>query len=290
MGSGKIGVCGRIGQVVLVVVNILFACLGLAILVAGALLKFKESLVQGYVSEFLKQIRLDSLSTDLNSIISTASTIFIVVGVFIFILSVFGCAGACCQVKILLVSYALVVMIIFGAQVAAIVLTFQYKNVWQDVVKTEMKKVIKDKYLGDNSTDIISMGINAVFMEFKCCGVDNYKDVQQAPGWIRTYTIDNQQVTFEAPYFCCKSVATDTPAVDSGLFKSVNQTECATHPTDVNSNYMQGCFNALENIVMRYSAIYLGVGISLLVLELICVFFAFYICCRKGRDDDGKLV
>lgn len=73
--------------------------------------------------------------------------------------------------------------------------------------------------------------------QFKCCGVDDYKDVEAAPGWVRTYTINNQQVTFKAPYFCCKNIKTDTPIVDSGLFTSVDQTKCATDPTDDNSNF-----------------------------------------------------
>ena len=67
--------------------------------------------------------------------------------------------------------------------------------------------------------------------------MDNYKDVEKAPGWARTYTIDNQSVTFIAPYFCCKNIETETPYVDSGLFKYVNQTECATNPTAENSNF-----------------------------------------------------
>lgn len=286
---GEIGACGRIGQVVLVIVNIIFGILGLAILVAGALLKFKENLVNGYVEDFLKQIRLEHLKTDLASIINTLAIVCICVGVFIFLLSLFGCLGACCQQRILLTSYAIVVVIILGAQIAAIVLTFQYKDEWQGTVKAEMKDVIKNNYKGDNGTDIVTMGINAAFMEFKCCGVDDYKDVEAAPGWVRTYTINNQQVTFKAPYFCCKNIKTDTPIVDSGLFTSVDQTKCATDPTDDNSNFNMGCYNSFEDIVMRYSGIYIGVGIALLLLEVFCVVFACYICCRAGRQD-GKLV
>lgn len=285
----EIGACGRIGQVVLVIVNIIFGILGLAILVSGALLKFKENLVNGYVSDFLRQIQLQHLETDLVSVISTVAIICICVGVFVFLLSMFGCCGACCQQKILLTSYAIVVLLILGAQIAAIVLTFQYKDEWQGSVKSEMKNVIKDKYNGDNGTDIISMGINAAFMEFDCCGVDNYKDVELATGWVRTYMIDNQEVTFKAPYFCCKNVDTETPKVDSGLFTSVNQTECATDPTNENSNYKKGCFDALEDIVMRYNAIYIGVGIALMLLEIFCVIFACFICC-KGREPEGKYV
>ena len=64
-------------------------------------------------------------------------------------------------------------------------------------------------------------------------------DVTNATGWVKTYTIDNQPVTFTAPYFCCKTVLTETPRVDTNLFTSVNQTQCATNPTPHNSNYEQ---------------------------------------------------
>jgi len=77
--------------------------LGIVLLVAGSLLKFKEDLVNGYVSEFLMQIRLEHLETNIHSIISTAAIICIVVGVFIFLLSMVGCCGACFQNRVLLV-------------------------------------------------------------------------------------------------------------------------------------------------------------------------------------------
>jgi hypothetical protein len=61
------------------------------------------------------------------------------------------------------------------------------------------------------------------------------------PGWVRNYTFDgfSETVTFKAPYFCCKTVITETPTIDSGLFTNENQTECATNPTPQNSNYMK---------------------------------------------------
>ena len=39
---------------------------------------------------------------------------------------------------------------------------------WQGPVKEEMKKVITNNYKGDNGTDVITLGINAVFMQVQC--------------------------------------------------------------------------------------------------------------------------
>jgi hypothetical protein len=66
-------------------------------------LKYNEDLVNGYASQFLKQIQLEHLETNVHSIISSAALIFIIVGVFIFLLSLVGCCGACCQNRALLV-------------------------------------------------------------------------------------------------------------------------------------------------------------------------------------------
>ena len=289
---GELGVFGRIGQVVLIIVNLLFAVLGIALLAAGSLLKYNEDLVNGYASQFLKQIQLEHLETNVYSIISSAALIFIIVGVFIFLLSLVGCCGACCQNRALLVVYAIVVILLLGVQIAVTVFTIKFKDEWQGPVKEEMKKVITNNYKGDNGTDVITLGINAVFMQFKCCGTQDYMDLVNVPGWARTYTFHeiNRTLTFKAPYFCCKTVITETPAIDSGLFTNVDQTECATNPTLQNSNYKKGCFKALEEVVLRYSTIYLAVGISLIVLELFCIGFSCYICCMKRRQSGGKLV
>jgi hypothetical protein len=66
-------------------------------------LKYNEDLVNGYAIQFLKQIQLEHLETNVYSIISSAALIFIIVGVFIFLLSLVGCCGACCQNRALLV-------------------------------------------------------------------------------------------------------------------------------------------------------------------------------------------
>ena len=66
-------------------------------------MKYKEDLVNDYVAQFLKQIQLEHLETNVYSIISIAIIILIVVGVFIFLLSLVGCCGACCQNRVLLV-------------------------------------------------------------------------------------------------------------------------------------------------------------------------------------------
>jgi len=77
--------------------------LGIVLLVAGSLLKFKEDLVNVHVSKLLMQIQLENLAGNIHSIISTAAILCIVVGVFIFLLSMVGCCGACFQNRVLLV-------------------------------------------------------------------------------------------------------------------------------------------------------------------------------------------
>ena len=266
--------------------------LGINLLIVGAFLKYKEDLVNDHVAQFLKQIQLEHLETNVYSIISIAIIILIVVGVFIFLLSLVGCCGACCQNRVLLVVYAIVVILLLGVQIAATVYTIKFKDEWQGPVKEEIKKVIANTYKGDNGTDAITLGINAVFMQFKCCGTEDYTDLADVPGWVRNYTFDefSETVTFKAPYFCCKTVITEKPPINSGLFTNENQTECATNPTPQNSNYMKGCFKALEEVVLRYSTIYLAVGISLIVLELFCIGFSCYICCKKRKQAGGTMV
>jgi hypothetical protein len=69
----------------------------------GLVLKYTEDLVKGQVSQFLKQIQLEHLETNVYSIISSAALILIIVGVFIVVLSLVGCCGACCKNRALLV-------------------------------------------------------------------------------------------------------------------------------------------------------------------------------------------
>ncbi|KAJ8308211.1 hypothetical protein KUTeg_013085 [Tegillarca granosa] len=240
--------CGAtFAQIFLVIVNTIFTLLGLALLVVGCLLKFNADFITSKASDLLTEIRLDELNVDLSSVLNSIALIFIIAGAFILLVGFLGCAGACCKFRPLLVIYAIIVLLLFILQVAAVAVTLTMRSSVDKVLKTALNDTLVKKYKGDNSTETLSIAFNNMF--FKCCGVDDYMDVKLATNWIRNYTVNGNSYTLETPIHCCKDLGNEFPP------QIPNDLTCATNPTQANSNYK----------------------------TIICIIFAFCICREIGK-------
>lgn len=276
------GCCEGCGQVLLVLINLLFSLIGIVLLVVSCLVRFGSDLLDTYLrdaySAFQKAIQsaaaqqdFDISGLDIGDIIGDASIGFIVIGAFFFILGIFGCIGAICKVKFLLIVYTIVLMTIFVAELVFVILLAAAKSTVDGWIRTPLIKKLKDDYSGTSGTDPFTLTINFVMHEFKCCGIDNYTEFENADKWNQTR--GGQKV----PSFCCRDVTN----------KTVTK-YCTENPTSNNSYIDEGCYKAVNNWVKENSSVLIGVGAGVAAVQLILIVFSMVIYCKRRHEDDEK--
>lgn len=274
----NMGCCEGCGQILLVIINLLFSLIGIVLLVVACLVRFGSDLVDSYLQnaytafqQALQDAAHDSniniSDLDIGDIAGDASLAFIVIGAFFFVLGIFGCIGAVCKVKFLLIVYTIVLVTIFIAEVVFVILLFSIKSTIDGWIRTPLIDKLQEDYTGTNGTDPFTLSMNFVMHEFKCCGIDSYTEFDNATKWIRR---DPSQ---RVPYICCD---------DS------NDTSCTLNPSGNNSYIDQGCYEAVNDWLTDHSSVLIGVGASVAAVQLVLIISSIVICCQNRNNVDDK--
>ena len=144
-------------RVLLFVFNVLFTLIGIGLIAAGA-----------YV-----QVNLKSYSDIIGGQFSAAAVFFIILGVLIFMIAAFGCCGAYKENYCCIMTFAVILVIIFICELAVGIAGFIYKDSVDKNIKELMNKTIKS---GKANADW-----DKVQQEFKCCGIENATDWKTIP-------------------------------------------------------------------------------------------------------------
>lgn len=178
---------------------------------------------------------------------SSSTAIFIiVVGVIIFGIAFLGCCGAVKENYCMVMTFAVLLFIIFVMEFAAGIAAYVYKNKIHDLLDENMKQEVHD-YNGtskDREWDDMQKNL-------KCCGSSSPLD------WHTSNNTLFQNGTF--PDSCCMDV-------HPGF--CLNDT---TSPV-----YEKGCLFALEDYIVNNIAVIGGVGIGIAFVEVVGIIFA---CC-----------
>ncbi|XP_061165111.1 tetraspanin-36-like [Saccostrea echinata] len=105
-----------------------------------------------------------------------------------------------------------------------------------------------------------------------CCAVNNTKTDFDSTPWHTT----GKRATAKIPRTCCKGTDSDSYV----LFTS--SSPCVRGTIGYNT---KGCYDALQDQISTYGNVFIGVGITILLIELLAVVFACMICCQTGKDD-----
>jgi tetraspanin-4 len=188
-GEGKGGISGfSCVKFVFFAFNVLFWLLGCAILGIGIWLQVSKG---AYAS----------LSPSFNFL--SATVLCIAAGILVLLVGFFGCCGAIMENKCLLMTYFILVIVIFILEIVSVVLVFINRLEIQTLVSAELKKGIKKQYRKTDDEEGLKAAWAYVQSSFQCCGVDNYTD------W---YQPDSNKV----PRECCRNITNckdeDSPA------------------------------------------------------------------------------
>lgn len=101
-----------------------------------------------------------------------------------------------------------------------------------------------------------------------CCGVDSYKDFEQAHKWI---SMKNTTI----PAACCKfEDKTDMVLIDK---------QCPLSPSDSNSNQNRGCYDSIYDWIYTHRQ-WVMIAIAVIaVVELILIVLSFYLVSAINR-------
>lgn len=207
--------------------NLLFAISGIVILTIGIMIQQMYSNYKIFIDE-----KLFSLPV-----------IFIIVGVFIFIVAFFGCCGAIQESNYMLITFAALLCFIFLMEAAGGIGGYLMKEDIHEKLSAKMYSSLRNSiiYKIDNNT------WNALHHDLSCCGVESPKDwsVVMTDGIL--------------PHSCCPRLPIDENCEEK-------------HAT------RNGCLPALENALEQNIFRIITFALIVAFVQLIGVIFA---CCMS---------
>lgn len=133
-----------------------------------------------------------------------------------------------------------------------------------------LKSSLTKYYAPPEKEDAVTLVWNHIMAQMSCCGVNNYKDFDESPKWL-----DRLNRT-TVPIACCKLKG------DGSLFIP-DDPHCPNSPTDYNSYYNKGCYQAIIEWIMSHTDIVIGVAIGVGLIQLLGIFLAFCLCKSLDR-------
>ncbi|XP_063225389.1 CD63 antigen [Bacillus rossius redtenbacheri] len=214
--------CGMsIMKYLLFIFNFLFVVCGIGIVAAGGVVLYA-------VREHGHFMTSPLLATPV---------VIIIVGCLIFLVAFLGCCGAVRESYNMLLAFAVLLLVIFVAQMAA--------GIAAGVAKDDLSRALKDSMRDsmDDAAHAREADVEAwdrLQKELKCCGVDG-------PG-------DWTNMSQPVPASCCDEGAAECKAA-------------AAHP--------RGCLEKLKASARDGAVVIAGVGIGLAFVEVVGIVFAF---------------
>ncbi|CAI7998339.1 Tetraspanin-7 [Geodia barretti] len=227
----------KFNQLILIIVNIFVALLGICVMIVGSWAKADSK-------EFF-------LIADDDTEYTQVSVLLIVVGIFVLIIGVVGAVGALFASKafgrIILVVYAislglLVVCEIAGGITAAVARN-KVESVFRDSANSTFSKYNDSRDSSERDT------WNQFQKDFKCCGVESYKDYRTV--------FKNDSV----PVSCC-----DSRKIDDGENCTMvvqNVTNNANHYI-----YSKGCADAIVDSISKNLGVIAGCAIVFALFQV----------------------
>jgi energy-coupling factor transporter transmembrane protein EcfT len=265
--------CKIITSTLIVIINLLFIPIGLALIILGAFVQWnRQVLVDRIAPSIVEDIdnpdareAANQVVTEILSFLSSYGLVVFLIGLFLFILAFCGVCGVCCKSKILLGTYAALLLLIFLA-LLIFTIVFGTRASWFELqLKDKYREFIVKDYVMDNEKPPnhgSSLVINNMQKKHHCCGSYNFTDFEEN----KSFKAQNYKI----PASCCRNEE------DRG---------CWVSPNNQNSYKNTGCFMYLWSEVDTYYKYILYALVGLLLLTFIFAAFAIYLLTRFSREE-----
>merc|ERR1712018_483333 len=177
-----------------------------------------------------------------DALIRGAAVTLIIVGVVVFVVAFLGCCGACKESTGMLLTYAVIITILFVIQVVAGICGVVFKDKILDILGTSMNDTVILRY-GQPNMDETTQSWDYMQRSFKCCGAEGIED-WAASKWVES------QVNQTVPVTCC---VLENPDHYDQLPEPLDSDKCqkaAAGKSQFNSYiHLTGCRVELQNWV-----------------------------------------
>ncbi|CDS42190.1 tetraspanin [Echinococcus multilocularis] len=284
--------------------NLLFVLIGLALVVAGAWAVFNiPSFVQALAFAFDTDVTGSELYQNAK-LTQAIAYVCIGLGLFIFLVSFFGCCGVVTDSCCLLITYAVVVSLLFLAKVICVLVFLLLGEKISPIVIDKIQDGFSANYKGylglphqDDSTSY-SQTMDTIMLNFQCCGVYGPQDFEQ----VRTSALwhevgrlyvnaESREITGDAvglPVACCQFRNIDFPMNSTfyQLHRSMKNTQCPVKP--VSAYNTMGCVERISSTLKQYTVAIAVAPVIIAVIEVIGVILASALA-HEVKQDVGRL-
>lgn len=228
--------------------NVIFWLMGCAVLGIGIWLQVSKG-------------QYASLAPSLNFL--SATVLCIGAGLLILVIGFFGCCGAIMENQCMLLTYFILVIVIFLMEIVTSILAFVFCKEIEATVQKELLGGIRTKWVpatnAGQGEEGLTEGWSYIQKKLHCCGVNNYSDWYGASAW-------PADAKNQVPVECCNGSLTCNTTGSPSQF------------------YQNGCLNSVKHILVDHLYI---VGIACVVIVLIQILgmgAAMVMCCCLRGD------
>ncbi len=170
----NLGCCGSVLRVILMIINLLFLLIGLAVFIIASIIKWSPSL---FINKITNNPAVNSI---LNiTVLDDVSIALLVIGGFIILLSLIGLLGVCFSSKFFLILYEIIIIILFLAHgITLLVVIFSsgtFENAFKQALNNTMD-TINDPATSEKDLNTECTVMNGLSEIFKCCGANSRHD------------------------------------------------------------------------------------------------------------------
>lgn len=245
------GWCNLIIKYLLFLTNVLIWLVGMAILALGIYIQVDQSLAT---------IEQDLM---LGQAISAPAIFLIVIGALLFIIGFCGCFGALLEIFFLLVIYSILLSVVVLVEIGLVIFVVVQEDQAYDAFASVLNRGIELYY---NDTSVRGV-VNLIQRDFvRCCGVTSPDD------WQANIYFNCSSIAFQrcsVPPSCCMIQPGEIINQQCGY-----QTLDSSSPRFKQGIHTVGCLSAIQELINSNLYVALGVGIGLLVFQILCVLLA----------------
>jgi len=282
------GLRDRLSSFVFAIVNLVYFCAGLAVLVVGALGLSNASNIIDLLL-FVPKINELSLIIDLVGLAVGPAIYLTVMGSVVIILSFIGCGGAFKKSKLIIYIFGMTTLLMMLFNIALIMFYAIDPYFIEGNVGSGMTRQLQENFESVKidaggviiyPNDTTALAWNNMQLEESCCGVINFTDYKNF-GW--NYTdLTSSVSSSNVPPSCCLLISPGVPPTRTSDF--VNLTACLNTAPSSNPRYVnaRGCISYAMQEVTRYNFIYTVVAAAFTGLQAIILCMTL----RQGMKDN----
>lgn len=281
--------CGNVIKYIMFLFNALILVAGCALVGFGIYTRTNQSNVTKFSS---------ILGSD-NGLLPTVTITVIVAGSIIIFLSFMGCCGAIKEVKCMLVTFFILLMLIFISFLVGGILFYAFRYKIEDITLTQLRIQLNTSY-GRTGEEAVTEAWDYMQTIFHCCGVSG--DINSTESWAyykyhTDWFYNNTELAKQSsrsrlefvPLSCCVDTV-NTPNITKcqGLTDRtrIPYTDPPVAKAQMNDQlYTEGCYTSFSHMVQENVSILVGIIAGIAAVMVLQMVFSMCLC-RRIRDED----